>query len=61
MEAKTQQCPECRREVPANWVIPFTQIFSQKEKAHCQTCLDRIVGPRGEPLLPRTYGTNFTE
>lgn len=45
-----QKCPECERQVPANWAIPFANIMPER-KVNCQTCLDRVIGPRGEPLL----------
>ncbi len=46
---KMQACPECDRQVPANWSIPFCQIIQEKN-LKCYTCLDRVIGPRGMPL-----------
>jgi hypothetical protein len=47
-----QTCPECGRLVPANWAVPFCSTGEDKAKANCHSCLDRKIGPRGEPLLP---------
>lgn len=47
-----QVCPECGRSLPGNWVIPFAQMDPRKSKGRCQTCLDKRIGPQGEPLPP---------
>lgn len=47
---KLQKCPECSRLIPTNWVVPFAQLNIQDNKDKCQMCLDKKIGPRGEPL-----------
>jgi hypothetical protein len=51
-----QKCPECGREIPVNWAVPFCDMMPERKKK-CLTCLDYEVGPRGEPLLPGSVPT----
>lgn len=47
---KLRHCPQCSRLIPTNWVVPFTQMNIQDNKDKCQMCLDKKIGPRGEPV-----------